>query len=267
MNRIEEAAEEMRSQEALPLSEGSHRQQVEILEQRVRQRTAELEAANRELEALTYSVSHDLRTPARCIVALTDLLVRDCGDQLNERARGHLARVRSETQRMGDLISDLLKLSKVAQATVTPSLVDLTAMAEGIGTRLQEEHRERQIKFVIQPGLQARCDAELMETALSNLMGNACKFSSTRTLACIEFGQAEAADEKAFFVRDNGVGFNMKYAQRLFGVFQRMQSEFPGTGIGLALVQRIVRRFGGRVWAEAEENQGATFYFTLKATE
>lgn len=246
------------------------------LEQRVRERTAQLEAANKELEAFAYSVSHDLRAPLRGIDGWSLALLEDYYDQLDEQARQYLDYVRSEAQRMGRLIDDLLQLSRVTRAEMHHGPVDLTALAQTVAARLRATQPERQVEVVIQPGLTAHGDAALLEIVLTNLLGNAWKFGGTRCPARIEFGclphptpppkAGEGREGVIYFVRDNGVGFDMAYAQKLFGAFQRMHraSEFPGTGIGLATVQRIVHRHGGRVWAEAHVNQGATFYFTLE---
>jgi light-regulated signal transduction histidine kinase (bacteriophytochrome) len=236
------------------------------LEQRVKDRTVQLEASNRELEAFCYSVSHDLRAPLRGIDGWSLALLEDYRDKLDEKGRQQLQRVRAETQRMGRLIDDLLKLSHVARGSLERSRVDLTAMAQSAAARLQEAEPERRVEFAVQPGLTAQGDARLLNVALSNLLANAWKFSRACPLARVEFGRAEVAGRPAFFVRDNGVGFDMTYAQKLFGAFQRLHkaSEFPGTGIGLATVQRVIQRHGGRVWAEAQVDRGATFYFTLE---
>jgi PAS domain S-box-containing protein len=235
------------------------------LEQRVRDRTAQLEASNHELEAFSYSVSHDLRAPLRGINGWSLALLEEYGDRLDPQARGYLDRVRSESQRMGHLIDDLLKLSRVTRADMQVETVDLTSLAGSIAARLREAEPARQIEFVIEPGLTASGDPLLMEIALTNLLSNAVKFTGPRALAHIEFGQTRSKGELVFYVRDNGVGFNMAYAHTLFGAFQRLHkpSEFPGTGIGLATVQRVIHRHGGRVDVEAQPNQGATFYFTL----
>jgi light-regulated signal transduction histidine kinase (bacteriophytochrome) len=236
------------------------------LEQRVKDRTVELEASNRELEAFCYSVSHDLRAPLRGIDGWSLALLEDCHDKLDEKDRRHLQRVRSDTQRMGQLIDNLLLLSRVSRGQIQRSPVNLTAIAQSVAARLREAEPERRVEFAVQPGLTAQGDARLLDIVLSNLLGNAWKFSGGRPLARVEFGRTEVDSRPAFFVRDNGVGFDMTYAQRLFGAFQRMHkaSEFPGTGIGLATVQRVIQRHGGRVWAEAQVDRGATFYFTLE---
>jgi PAS domain S-box-containing protein len=236
------------------------------LEQRVRQRTAQLEAANTELEAFAYSVSHDLRAPLRGIDGWSLALLEDYHDRLDPQARQYLDTVRTEAQRMGQLIDDLLQLSRVTRSDMQSARVDLSALAQTVTTRLRVEQPGRQVELVIQPGLAATGDPRLLEIVLTNLFSNAWKFTGRRPTARIEFGRTEVEGRQAFFVRDNGVGFDMTFAQKLFGAFQRMHklSEYPGTGIGLATVQRIIHRHGGRVWAEAQEDQGATFYFTLE---
>jgi PAS domain S-box-containing protein len=235
------------------------------LEQRVRERTAQLVAANRELEAFSYSVSHDLRAPLRGIDGWTLAFLEDYGHLLDDQGRKYLDQVRTETQHMGNLIDDLLSLSRVARAEMHREPVDLTALALAIAGRLRETEPERLLEFVIQEGLTAAGDPRLLEIALSNLLNNAWKFTGKRPSGLIEFGRITQERQPVFFVRDNGTGFDMTYAPKLFGAFQRLHkaSGFPGTGIGLATVQRIVHRHGGRVWADAAVDQGATFYFSL----
>lgn len=235
------------------------------LEQRVQERTAQLVAANKELEAFSYSVSHDLRAPLRGIDGWSLALLEDYNDRLDERGRQYLDRVRTETQRMGNLIDDLLQLSRVTLFEMKRGTINLSDMARSISDRLTEENPQRQVQLIIQPGLTALGDANLIEVVLTNLLSNAYKFTRYQPLPIIEFGNIIIDGETAFFVRDNGAGFDMAYAKKLFGAFQRMhkQSEFPGTGIGLATVQRIILRHGGKTWAEAKKNLGATFYFTL----
>jgi PAS domain S-box-containing protein len=227
---------------------------------------AGLERANKEMEAFSYSVSHDLRAPLRGIDGWSLALLEDYKDKLDETGQKYLNRVRSETQVMGKLIDDLLMFSRQSRKEMKLQQLDITVMAHSIISVLQEQNPTLQTDFVIQPGLKAQGDASLIEIVLNNLLGNALKFSSKNKHSRIEFGETEKDGNKAFFVRDNGVGFDMVYANKLFGVFQRLHSssEFPGTGIGLATVQRIINRHGGRIWAEAKVNQGATFYFTLE---
>jgi signal transduction histidine kinase len=243
------------------------------INQTLQRRTTQLDAANQELQAFAYSVSHDLRAPLRGIDGWSLALVEDYGDRLDEKARGYLHTIRAETQRMGQLIDDMLVLSRVTRADGVTEPVDLSALARSIAERLQRAEPGRRIEFHIQPGLDAAGDTHLLEIALTNLFGNACKFSARRSPARIEFGSEvrenpqTQAPQAVYFVRDDGVGFDMAQAQRLFSAFQRLHkpSEFPGSGIGLATVQRIVHRHGGRIWAEAQVGRGATFYFTLGA--
>ncbi len=243
------------------------RQLNETLEQRVIQRTTQLEAANKELEAFSYSVSHDLRAPLRSIDGFSQALLEDYPDKLDEDGRHYLARVRAGTQRMAELIDDMLQLSRVTRAEMRRETVDLSALAESIVADLKRMEPQRRIETVIESGLQAEADPRLLQIALANLLSNAWKFTGRRPAARIDLGALDSGNEHAFYVRDNGVGFDMAYVGKLFGAFQRLHamSEFPGTGIGLATVQRIVHRHGGRVWAEGAVNEGATFYFTLPA--
>jgi len=241
-------------------------QDVQAANRRAESYAHDLERANAELTSFAYSVSHDLRAPLRGIDGWSLALLEDYGDQLDDQARIYLERVRNETQRMGELIDDLLALSRVGRVEMQFEPVDLTALAQEIAARLQENEPGRQVEFAIQAGLATRGDAHLLGVALTNLLGNAWKFTGPRDLARIEFGQDEIGGRPAYFVRDNGVGFDMAYASKLFGAFQRLHSaaEFPGTGIGLATIQRVVQRHGGRVWATAQVGKGATFYFTLE---
>lgn len=227
-------------------------------------RAVALEALNKELEAFSYSVSHDLRAPLRSIDGFSQALLEDCGEQINETGTAHLARIRAAAQRMGQLIDDLLKLSRVARAEVTAEAVDLTQMALQIGAELVER-TGRQVDFQVAPGLAVHADPQLLRIALENLLSNAWKFTSGRTDPRIELARQEIDGAPCFFVRDNGAGFDMAYAGKLFNAFQRLHDarDFPGTGVGLATVQRILRRHGGRIWAEAAPGQGATFYLTL----
>ncbi len=211
-------------------------------------------------------MSHDLRAPLRGIDGWSLALLEDYGDRFDDQARQYLHRVRADAQRMGRLIDDMLQLAQVTRTPITPRPVDLSALAETIVGRLRATDPERLVETTIQPGVMGHGDAGLLEVLMTNLLDNAWKFSAPRRPAHIEFGETHGDGERVFFVRDDGVGFDMAYAGKLFGVFQRMHkaSEFPGTGVGLAIVQRIVHRHGGRVWAEAEVDRGATFSFTLE---
>jgi PAS domain S-box-containing protein len=235
------------------------------LEQRVVERTAQLEAANAELEAFSYSVSHDLRTPLRSIDGFSQALLEDYMDKLDAPGQNYLQRVRLATQRMGQLIDDLLNLSRVTRSEMHRESVDLSAIAQMIATELQEAQPERQVEFQIVMGLVANGDSRLLRIVLENLLGNAWKFTGKHSRARIEFGRYSHDGVHTYFVRDDGAGFDMAYTDKLFGAFQRLHGakEFQGTGIGLATVQRIIHRHSGRVWAEAAVEQGATFYFTL----
>jgi PAS domain S-box-containing protein len=238
---------------------------VQKLNEDLKQRAAQLEAANRELEAFSYSVSHDLRAPLRSIDGFSHVVLEDYGEQLPADARGYLERVRAAAQRMAVLIDDLLNLSRVTRTAVQPRFINLSKMAEEILHGLQETQPERQVIISLTPDLMVEADPHLMHIVLDNLLNNAWKFTSKQEQPAIEFGQKNHVKERTFYVRDNGVGFDMAYADKLFGVFQRLHSvsEFPGTGVGLATVQRIISIHGGRIWAESAEGKGTTFYFTL----
>ena len=237
----------------------------EELEHRVCQRTAQLEATNRELEAFSYSISHDLAAPLRSIDGFSQILLEDYAEDLDDEGKDYLSRVRASSQYMGRLIDALLKLSRMTRREIRRERVDLSIIAEDIAQELQTGQPERQVEFVIADDLSVDGDAWLLRIALGNLLGNAWKFTGKSSAARIEFGVAEHEGTLAYFVRDNGAGFDMAYADKLFGAFQRLHTieEFPGTGIGLATVQRIVHRHGGQTWAEGRVGQGATFYFTL----
>ena len=238
---------------------------VQKLNEDLKQRAAQLEAANRELEAFSYSVSHDLRAPLRSIDGFSHVILEDYGDQLPPDARGYLERVRAAAQRMAILIDDLLNLSRVTRTAIQPKFINLSKMAAEIVLGLEEAQPDRQVDFSLTHDLMVEADPHLMHIVLENLLNNAWKFTSKREEPAIEFGQKSHVKERTFFVRDNGVGFDMAYADKLFGVFQRLHSvtEFPGTGVGLATVHRIISIHGGRIWAESEEGKGTTFYFTL----
>lgn len=237
----------------------------ERLEQRVAERTRMLEAANKELEAFSYSVSHDLRAPLRSIDGFSQLLVKKLGEGLDATSLDYLRRVRRASQRMDELIHDLLKLSKVSRVELNKERVDLSAIAREIADGLRATAPMRAVEFEIEAGIEVQADGRLMRAVLENLLGNAWKFTARRDAARIEFGRREDEGRPVYFVRDNGAGFDMEYAGKLFGAFQRLHKpeEFEGTGIGLATVQRIVNRHGGSIWATAEVGKGATFCFTL----
>lgn len=238
---------------------------IRTLNEDLQRRIAELAALNKELEAFSYSVSHDLRAPLRSIDGFSQALLEDYADTLDDDGRDYLRRVRAATQRMGELIDDLLTLSRVTRREMRREPVDLSGLAQAIMEQLVKTDPTRVVDVTITPGLRAEGDAHLLRVALENLLGNAWKFTSKQPLALIEFTATTRAGRPVYVVRDNGVGFDMAYSGKLFGAFQRLHrsSEFPGTGIGLATVQRIIARHGGRVWAEAEVNKGATFHFTL----
>jgi PAS domain S-box-containing protein len=223
------------------------------------------EAANKELEAFSYSVAHDLRAPLRAIDGFSQAIQEDCGEKLDSEAIEYLGRVRGAARHMGELIDGLLSLSRLVRGELLREKVDLTLIAQQSGARLTEAHPERSVELVVDPGLEVDGDARLLAAALDNLMSNAWKFTGKRDRARVEVGRRIEEGKPVYFVRDNGAGFEQAYAHKLFGAFQRLHTvtEFEGTGIGLATVQRIVRRHGGRVWAEGEVGRGATFFFTL----
>jgi signal transduction histidine kinase len=235
------------------------------LEQRVRQRTAELENSNRELEAFSYSVSHDLRAPLRSIAGFSQGIAEDFAEELGEEGMSDLNRVRSAANRMGEMIDALLALSRLQRVELAARDVDLSALAERMVAELREAEPDRQVEVEIQPGLSSYGDATLIEALLQNLLSNAWKFSARAEQPRIAVGMRDTEKGTAFFVEDNGAGFDMSYADKLFGAFQRLhaQDEYPGVGIGLTTAARIVRRHGGDIWADAEPGKGATFYFKL----
>jgi light-regulated signal transduction histidine kinase (bacteriophytochrome) len=230
----------------------------------------ELERKNEELEAFSYSVSHDLRAPLRAIDGFSQALVEDYEDGLDARAKGYLGNIRNGARRMAELIDDMLELSRVSRTDLRPRKVDLSAEARLIAEELHRREPDRRVEIVIQDGLHADADAGLMRIALENLLGNAWKFTRKTPDARIEFAMSEDGGTAVYEVRDNGAGFNMAYADRLFRPFRRLhgETEFPGTGIGLATVHRVIDRHGGRVWATGIVDKGANLFFTLgKAQE
>lgn len=241
------------------------RQLNEVLEVR----NAELGAMNKELESFSYSVSHDLRAPLRAIDGFSLALLEDYSGNLDQEGRSHLIRIRTATQRMADLIDDMLKLARIARSELVLDEVNVTELAQEIASQLQSEQPARDAEIRIEPELNVIGDRVLLRAMLENLLGNAWKFTSKCPSARIEVGKMKHNSEPVFFVRDNGAGFDMRYADKLFGVFQRLHSdrEYPGTGIGLATVQRIVHKHGGRIWAESVIGQGATFSFVLQSKD
>ena len=235
------------------------------LEQRVLDRTAQLSASNKEMEAFSYSVSHDLRAPLRSINGFSQALIDSYHDRLDDKGKNYLERVCKAAQNMGQLIDDMLKLSRVSRAEFRHQEIDLSAMVKSICEEYQKNNPERAVETVIQEGITTKGDLQLIKIALVNLIDNAWKFTLRNEHTRIEFGGTAEGGERVFFIRDNGVGFNMAYVEKLFGTFQRLHSveEFPGTGIGLATVKRIINRHGGHIWAEGEIQKGATFYFTV----
>jgi len=229
------------------------------------QRTAELEAANKELEAFTYSVSHDLRTPLRHINGLSKILLEDFGPQMNPAAKEYLQRTHETAQYMGRLVDDLLDLARVGRQALTMEITGLNALVEEVIVHLRTEAQNRQIDWQVGPLPFVQCDPGLIKQVFANLLSNALKFTRPRERAVIEVGQMTVDGQPVIFVRDNGIGFDMRYADKMFGVFQRLhrQEDFEGTGVGLAIVERIIHKHAGRVWAEAEVEKGTTFYFTL----
>ena len=251
------------------LRERSGRLRAEAELRRLRQdlaaRPALLEAADRELATLTYSISHDLRAPLRAIDGFSQVLLEDYGDRLDAEGRRCLGRVRAGARDLGRLLEDLLKLSRVNRAALDRRPLDLSAMARELVEDLARPGPARAVQVDIAPGLAAQGDPRLMRTALGHLLENAWKYTSLTAHPHIQFDAGLQGGERVFRVRDNGLGFDMAYADKLFGTFQRLHSrpEFEGTGIGLAMVQRILHRHGGRIWAEAEPDRGAAFFFTL----
>lgn len=238
--------------------------QLQLAEMRTRL-LRELEFANRELEAFSRSVAHDLRAPLRSIAGFSKIMLEDYAPSIDSKCRDYLERVSHAAEKMGQLIDGLLSLSRLTRGDLQKTHVDLSRIAETIATELKTSNPSRQVQFVVAPELVAKGDPRLMEIALQNLLSNAWKFTSKKETAQVQFGYLESEQEKIHFIRDNGAGFDMQHVDKLFGIFQRLHTdrEFEGTGIGLATVQRIIQRHGGRIWAEATPGEGATFYFTL----
>ena len=261
LGTVTDVTERRRSEEELR----RHRDEIRALNDRLASRAAALQASNRELETFSYSVSHDLRTPLRAIDGFSRALEEDYGEHLDGEARGYIERVRRATRRMGQIIDDLLQLSRLARGELRSDAVDLTTLAGEVDAALRAAQPDREVEFEAAPGLRAVGDSRMLRLVLENLLGNAWKYTSRQPRARIAFGMENGAGEPVFFVRDDGAGFDMAYADKLFGAFQRLHnaSEFPGSGIGLATVARVVQRHGGRTWAEGAPGRGATIYFTL----
>ncbi len=256
-------------------SEQSQRALLNILDDmdseknKVAEANRQLEAVNKELETFSYSVSHDLRAPLRHIDGFSKLLVEEFGGGLPEEARRYLTRIREGTQRMGQLVDDLLNLGRVGRKELSLQVTGLGSLVNEVVAELKRDQHDRAIEWKLHPLPFVECDPALMKLVFVNLISNAVKYTRPRERAVIEVGAAAQKGESVIFVRDNGVGFSMKFADKLFGVFQRLHrtEDFEGTGVGLATVQRIIHKHGGRVWAEAELDRGATFYFKLGGLE
>ncbi|HYO46893.1 MAG TPA: ATP-binding protein, partial [Gemmatimonadota bacterium] len=240
--------------------------EVAALNRKLRRDATQIEATNRELEAFSYSVSHDLRAPLRSITSFSQALLEDCADTLDEQGRDYLDRVVRGGQRMAELIEDMMVLSRISRSEMQRGPVDLSATALEIADELAQGQPDRDVEVDVKPGLVADGDPKLLRIMIENLLGNAWKFTALQPDPRIEFGALPSDNgERVFYVRDNGAGFNMEHAGRLFTPFQRLhrEAEFPGSGVGLATVQRVVRRHGGKVWAQGKVSHGATFFFTV----
>jgi len=237
------------------------------LEQRVIERTAQLQAANQELEAFSYSISHDLKAPLRAIDGFSQVVLEDYTEKLDDEGRRYLNIIRSNTQKMGQLIDDLLVFSRLGRQVLRDLSIDMGKLAKAVSEELKLAVPERKLKFTINTLIPAQGDQAMIRQVLINLLSNAVKFTRPKETPMIEVGGGREGNENIYYVKDNGVGFDMQYVGKLFGVFQRLHSaaEFEGTGVGLAIVQRIIHRHGGRVWADGKVGEGATFYFSLPA--
>ncbi|MEQ1581058.1 MAG: ATP-binding protein [Steroidobacteraceae bacterium] len=254
--------------DALSASETALRLANQDLERRVAQRTAELESANRELESFVHAVSHDLRAPLRGVTGFSQALQHLAPEGLDDKSKHYIKRIQEASQRMAELIDDLLDLSRIHQSQLVRQEVDFSSLAVDCASRIGERYPGRKVTLDIEPGMTVQGDLRLLRIAMDNLLDNAWKYTAHAAEATIHVGSETVDGERRFHVRDNGVGFDMAYASKLFGPFQRMHSDaqFPGTGIGLVTVQRILSRHGGRIWADAAVNRGTTMTFTLPQT-
>lgn len=235
------------------------------LEHRVTERTRQLEAANRELEAFAYAVSHDLRAPLRSMSGFSQILQETAPAGLDEKSRHYLQRIQDASLRMSGLIEDLLNLSRIGRSELTARPISLSQIAGEAAASMRERYPAREVHLEIAPGMDVNADPRLLRIALENLLSNAWKYTARTSQAQVNVGTQASEHGPVYFVRDNGIGFDMKYADKLFVPFQRLhpETEFPGSGIGLVTIQRIIARHGGRIWADAKPDEGATFYFTL----
>jgi light-regulated signal transduction histidine kinase (bacteriophytochrome) len=240
-------------------------QHKENLEELVKVRTKELERLNKELEAFSYSVSHDLRTPLRAIDGFSQALMEDYADKLDKTGHDYLSRIRGASQTMAELIDDMLQLSKITRSELVKEPVDLTAMCDQVIENHKLIEQDRKVEVDIGRDMICNADKKMMMIVMNNLIGNAWKYTNRKEITEIAVGMENVDGKNTFFVRDNGAGFDMRFKNKLFGVFQRLHStdEFDGTGVGLATAQRIIHRHGGTIWAEAVVDEGATFYFTV----
>jgi two-component system sensor kinase len=269
LNVLEDFDEEQRTLADTQSALMNMLEDVEAERTETEQAKALLETVNKELEAFTYSVSHDLRAPLRAISGFAEAVVEDYGPQLDDEGKRYLGLIQSNAHQMGQLIDDLLNFSRLGRQQMSVAQVDLDALARTVFDELSALEPKRRIAFEIGRVPPAQADPSLVRQVLANLLSNAIKFTRLRAEASVEFGYEPNRDGGAYYVRDNGVGFDMRYVGKLFGVFQRLHpaTEFEGTGVGLALVQRILSRHGGRAWAEGAVDRGAVFYFTLPARE
>ena len=235
-------------------------------EEELKRYTSELEAANKELESFAYSISHDLRTPLRTLDGFSEMVIMDYGDKLDETGKDHLNRIRKASQRMSQLTEDILKLSRITRAEMHRDEVNLSEVAKSIADELKAAQPDRQAEFIVAPGITVNGDKALLQILLRNLLENSWKYTGKCLNAKIEVGMVSQKEQRVYFIKDNGIGFDMKYYDKLFQPFQRLHTskEYPGTGIGLATAQRVIRRHGGQIRAESEIGKGTIFYFTLE---